>query len=272
MTLPKNLTAVILCGGKGLRAWPATSTAPKPLLRLAGRELIHHVMTLLAEQCITKFILAAGYRCDLVRDFAHSLTEPWQVDVVATPVGADTWDRIAPCREFLRDVFLVTYADGLANVDIGAMLASHEAHRAVGTITVVPLSLPFGLVDLADEHRIAGFAEKPRLDSHVVNAGFMLFDISVFEHVRSAGLHSLEREVLPELAAAGALFAHHHAGFFRAFDTYKDFVELEEEVARGRRPWLEPMPADSDVGQHRRLGQMTPRAAALGGALSGKPP
>jgi glucose-1-phosphate cytidylyltransferase len=253
MPLPKDFTAVILCGGKGLRAWPMTSTVPKPLLRLGGRELIHHVMDVLAQQGISRFILAAGFRSDLVHDFAHSLTEPWRVDVVPTPVGAETWERITPCRELLSDSFLVTYADGLANIDVGAMLAIHETHGAVGTVTVVPLSWPYGLVDLADEHRIARFAEKPRLDTHMVNAGFMLFDVSVFDHVRSSGFRSLEREVLPDIAAKGVLFAYHHAGFFRAVDTYKDVVELEQVIARGHRPWLEP-PVNGDAEPHRYRG------------------
>lgn len=238
MSLLKDLTAVILCGGQGLRARSISHAEPKPLLRLCGRELILHVMDMLAGQGITRFVLAAGHRSDLLERFARSIVEPWQVEVVPTPVAAQSWERIEPCRERLGDVFLVAYSDGLADIDVAAMLAAHQKHHAVCTMTVTSLTLPYGVVRLTGADRVASFAEKPRMDDMLVNAGFMLFDASVFGCLRSPGPRNLEREVLPELAASGGLFAHRHVGFFRSVDTYKDLVELEQELAQGFRPWL----------------------------------
>lgn len=240
MPLPKNLTTVILCGGKGLRARSADDACPKPLLRLSGRELIRHVMDVLARQGISRFVLATGYRSDLLEQFARSVADPWQVDVVPTPVAAQSWERIAPCRELVGEVFLVTYADGLANVDIPAMLAAHHAQRATCTMAVVPLTLPYGVVRLASHAQVTSFAEKPRMDDLLVNAGFMLFDRSIFSRFPVPGSRDLEREVLPRLAVSGGLFAHRHDGFFRGVDTYKDLVELEQQTAHGHLPWLDP--------------------------------
>lgn len=240
MPLPEDLTAVILCGGKGLRARSATHPGPKPLLRLSGRELILHVMDLLAGQGITKFILATGYRSDLLERFARTIAEPWRVDMMPTPVAAQSWERVVSCRHLVSEVFLVTYADGLANVNIAAMLAVHQDRQATCTMAITPLTLPYGVVRLAGQGKVTSFAEKPRLDDLLVNAGFMLFASSVFSRFPSPGPRNLELDVLPGLAASGDLFAHRHDGFFRAIDTYKDLVELEQEIAHGDRPWLRP--------------------------------
>jgi glucose-1-phosphate cytidylyltransferase len=228
---------VILCGGKGTRAYPHTVELPKPLLEVAGRPVLRHVMELYASQGHTRFVLAAGYRVELVEEFAASVPAAWDVDVVDTGLDTNTGERLLRCRDRVGDPFFATYADGLANVDLAALEAFHCGHDGVATLTTVPLPSPYGTIEFDRQGRVNRFSEKPRLVDHAINGGFFMFDQSVFEHWEGA---DLEREILPRLGAAGQLFARRHEGFWKSMDTYKDALELSALASGGSAPWLSP--------------------------------
>ena len=226
---------LILCGGKGTRAYPHTVSVPKPLLEVADRPILRHVMEIFAVQGFTDFVLAAGYKAELIEEFAAATPDDWRVTVVDTGEDTNTGGRVIGCREHIGDRFFVTYGDGVGDVDLARLLAFHQEHGGLATLTTVPLPSPYGTIELDERGCVRRFREKPRLDEHHINAGFFVFDDGVFDHW--AG-DDLERDVLPALGAEGQLFAYRHAGFWRSMDTYKDAVELTSLCAEGRRPWM----------------------------------
>lgn len=228
-----GIRTLILCGGKGTRAWPHTETVPKPLLDVGGQPAVHHVMEIFARQGFEDFILAAGYRREALEEFAT--TVPWQVEVVDTGDDTNTGGRVLQCREMLSDPFFLTYADGLGDVDLPALLAFHQAHPGLATITTVPLPSAYGTIEFDESGRVSEFREKPRLPDHYINAGFFVLDAGAFDHW--AG-DDLERQVLPALGAAGELYARPHHGFWKSMDTHKDSLELSALCAEGTPPWL----------------------------------
>jgi glucose-1-phosphate cytidylyltransferase len=230
---------LILCGGKGTRAHPHTVDLPKPLLDVAGRPMLGHVMEIYASQGFTQFVLAAGFRTDLVAAFAETVPHEWDVEVVDTGEDTNTGGRVRRCEDILGDAFFVTYGDGLADIDVAATLAFHRAHAGAATVTIVPLPSPYGTIECGGGDRVVEFREKPVLPDHWINAGFFVMDRTVFD--RGWG-EDLERDALPALAAQGELFAYRHDGFWRSMDTYKDALELTTLCERsselnGRAPW-----------------------------------
>jgi glucose-1-phosphate cytidylyltransferase len=229
------MQTVILCGGTGVRAIPSTLEVPKPLLLVGDRPVLAHVMEIYADQGFNHFVLAAGYKADMVWKFAQSLPPSWQVEVVDTGEATNTAGRVMKVRERLGEQFFLTYSDGLGDVDLHQLLDFHLRHRGAATVTTVPLPSPYGTFDLDEKGRVSGFREKPKLPDHLINAGFFVMDSRVFD--RWDG-EDLEREVLPSLADTGDLFGYRHNGFWKSMDTQKDAQELTALCAGGRGPWV----------------------------------
>src|SRR5436305_4517472 len=137
-------TTVILCGGKGTRAYPHTLEVPKPLLEVAGRPVLSHVMELYAEQGYERFVLAAGFKKDLVADFARSVPSRWDVEVVDTGEDTNTGGRLRLCQDLVGESFFATYADGLADIDLDELARFHGSHGGTSTLTTVPLPSQYG--------------------------------------------------------------------------------------------------------------------------------
>jgi glucose-1-phosphate cytidylyltransferase len=239
--------ALILCGGRGTRAYPVTVDLPKPLMDVNGEPILLHVMRIYVEQGFRRFVLAAGYRPDMISAFADVLPDDW--DVVVVDGGEDTHkgDRVLGAREHLGDEFFVTYGDGVGDVDLAALLTFHRSHGKSASLTVVPLPSQYGTLEIDGTARVNSFLEKPRLDDHLINAGFMVMNGDVFDQW-SGG--DLEDAVLPALSARGELFAYRHTGFWKSMDTYKDALDLEtiarrSEAEHGKPPWLRSAPVAS---------------------------
>jgi glucose-1-phosphate cytidylyltransferase len=228
---------VILCGGKGTRAYPHTIELPKPLLQVDGRPVLQHVMDIYVAQGFTKFILAAGYRADMIGDFAATLPGALSANVRDTGEDTNTGGRVWRCRDVVGDTFFVTYGDGLGDVDLRELLDYHRSHSGAATITTVPLPSQYGTLELDDDNRVQRFREKPKLPEHRINAGFFVFDKRVFDLWEG---EDLEREVLPRLAAAGELFGFAHDGFWKSMDTYKESLDLTDLCRPGPPPWVAP--------------------------------
>lgn len=231
---PGDLTALILCGGRGTRALPHTAEVPKPLLDVAGQPILRHLMEVFVAQGCRSFLLAGGYLVDALQDFASTLPREWAVEVVDTGEGAGTGERVRACWPKLGERFFVTYGDGLADIDLGELLRFHAAHGRAATVTTVPLPSPYGTLEVANDGAVTAFREKPVLRSHWINGGFFVLDRAA---ERWWAGEDLEREVLPALAAAGELYAYRHGGFWRSLDTYKDALELSALASEGRPPW-----------------------------------
>jgi glucose-1-phosphate cytidylyltransferase len=229
---------VILCGGRGTRLRERTETVPKALVEIGGRPILWHVIGIYAAQGFGRFLLATGYLGEMVEEFVDGEEWPDGVSVECVDTGADTptGGRIAKlgARRLGDERFCVTYADGVADVDLGGLLEFHQAEKALATMTVVRPHLQWGIADVDDRGRVAGFVEKPRSE-HWINGGFLCFEPGSLDYLAEDSV--LEREPLGRLASDGELRAHRHHGFWHCMDTYKDAVTLNDLWAGGEAPW-----------------------------------
>ena len=235
----------ILCGGRGTRLRVQGTAAegggqeiPKPLVEIGGLPILWHVIQLYAVQGFTHFLLATGYKGELIERFTQQTTWPEGVDVRCVDTGLDTptGGRIKLLGEHLAGTaFCATYADGVASIDLGELLEFHRGHDKLATMTVVRPQLQFGVTEL-DEHdgRVLGFREKP-LSDHWINGGFFCFEPGTLDYLDLDSV--LEREPFERLVLADELRAHRHDGFWACMDTYKDAVALNDLWESGQAPW-----------------------------------
>jgi glucose-1-phosphate cytidylyltransferase len=233
----------ILCGGRGTRLQERTQELPKPLVEIGGIPIVGHVVRLYAAHGYRRFLLATGYKGELVEEFAAS--EPWpdgvQVRCVDTGLDTPTGGRIKLLEPLLdgEEEFCATYSDGLADIDLGALLAEHRRHGRLATMTVVRPLMQFGVTELDGDGTVTGFREKPRSE-HWINGGFFCFARRALDYLAVDSV--LERGPLERLAADGELRAHRHEGFWECMDTYKDAVALNDLWSAGSAPWRQAAP------------------------------
>jgi glucose-1-phosphate cytidylyltransferase len=210
---------------------------PKALVEIGGRPILWHVIGVYAAQGFERFLLATGYLGERIEEFVAK--EGWpsgmQIDCVDTGLDTPTGGRIARLAGDLGDeAFCATYADGVADLDLGALLDFHRAHGAEATMTVVRPHLQWGVAEVDGDSLVRGFAEKPRSE-HWINGGFFCFEPAVLGRLEEDSV--LEREPLSTLAADRELRAFRHEGFWDCMDTYKDAVVLNDLWDRGDAPW-----------------------------------
>lgn len=235
----------ILCGGRGLRL--GAHDAPKPLVPIGGRPVMGHVIDIYAAQGARRFVLMGGHRVDEIR--AWVADEDWanELDVQVLDTGEDTptGGRVLAAADALTagpgGRFHLTYADGVADLDLPAVVARHDETGATLTVTVVRPELNFGVADLDDAGMVRGFHEKPIADFSV-NGGFMVASPALLEALDPMSV--LEREPFESLARAGALAAAPHHGFWACMDTPKDLAVLEDQWSKGA-PWVSERPGDA---------------------------
>jgi glucose-1-phosphate cytidylyltransferase len=233
----EQMTAVILCGGRGTRLQEHTRTIPKPLVEIGGRPILWHVMQIYIAQGVRRFVLCLGYLGETIAEFVADGEWPEGMSVECVNTGEDTptGGRIARVADRVGDdVFCVTYADGVADIDLSALSRFHGEHGRLATMTVVRPRLQFGITQLDGDGRVTGFHEKPRSE-HWINGGFFCFEPGVFDYLSDSSV--LEREPLEGLADDDQLRAFRHTGFWECMDTYKDAVELNDLWAADRPPW-----------------------------------
>jgi glucose-1-phosphate cytidylyltransferase len=210
---------------------------PKPLVEIGGKPILWHVMCLYAVQGLTRFLLLTGYGDDRIRTFAGGLSREWDVECVETGLDTDTGGRVHRVADRLEaGTFCLTYADGLADIDMRSLMAYHRGHGGAATMTVVRPRNPWGVAQLRNDGRVGGFEEKPRLDSWV-NGGFCVMEPAALGYIGPDDV--LERRPFESMAAAGELYAYRHEGFWDCMDTYKDTLLLNELWERGDAPWRE---------------------------------
>ena len=234
----REVPVVILCGGRGTRLQEHAPEIPKPLVEIGGMPILWHVIQLYAVHRFERFLLATGHRGELIERFVRGHRWPSGVDVrcVDTGVETPTGGRIKALQEDLAGAptLCATYADGVADVDLRALLDFHRGHDGLATMTVVRPRLQYGVTELDGHGRVRGFHEKPRSE-HWINGGFFCFDHAALSYLEPDSV--LERAPLEHLAADGQLRAHRHAGFWECMDTYKDAVQLNDLWASGTAPW-----------------------------------
>ncbi len=255
------MKVIVLCGGQGTRLREETEYRPKPLVEVGGRPILWHIMKLFAHHGHRSFVLCLGYRSHMIKeyflnyealtnDFTISLgrlhavhyhdahqEQNFTVTLADTGLNTMTGGRVKRVQKYIKgDTFLVTYGDGVGNVDVQALVEFHRSHGKLATVTTVHPQSRFGVLNVTDNGAVKCFAEKPQLDGWA-SAGFFVFDRRVFDYLDGDDC-ILEREPLERLAAEGQLMAYRHEGFFFAMDTYREYLVLNELWASGRAPWM----------------------------------
>jgi glucose-1-phosphate cytidylyltransferase len=232
-----EVPVAILCGGRGTRLQEKTHAIPKALVEIGAQPILWHVIRIYAAQGHRRFLLLTGYLGEQIEAFVA--TEPWpepvEIECLDTGLDTQTGGRVARAADNLRaGTFCLTYADGVADVDLAAQAEFQRDSGAEATMTVVRPHSQWGVALLDDSSRVTGFREKPRLEQWI-NGGFFVCEPSFLERLAADSV--LEREPLEAAAAAGALAAYRHQGFWDCMDTYKDAVALNDLWESGRPPW-----------------------------------
>lgn len=228
------MEVVILCGGKGIRAFPFTEYLPKPMLPVVGSPIIMHVIKSFLAQGFDEFVLAAGYRQDVLHDYFDRKEFGAKVSIIDTGEETDTGGRVLACRDYVGDTFIATYSDGLCDVPLAKLLEFHNSHNGLATITSVAMYSQYGVLDVDSSGKVKALREKPLLHEHWINAGFIVFDKEVFDHWEG---DNLESEVFAHLVEKDLVYTYRHEGFFKSLDSYKDQREFEELIKDGVYPW-----------------------------------
>lgn len=254
------MKTIILCGGQGTRLKEETEYRPKPLVDIGGRPILWHIMKLYAHYDYHDFILCLGYRGNMIKeyflnyeamnndftirlngrthlDFHQHDQDNFSVTLADTGPETMTGARVKRVQKYVGDeTFMVTYGDGVSDVDLEKLIEFHRAHGKLATVTTHrPLSR-FGIMDLYPDGKVQEFAEKPQIDGWA-SAGFFVFEPQVFDYLWPEPDCVMEREPLERLAKDGQLMAYRHEGFFFAMDTYREYVQLNDLWSRGNAPW-----------------------------------
>lgn len=233
------MKVVILCGGKGARLREQTESIPKPLIEIGERPILWHIMKIYEARGFNDFILCLGYKAQAIKEYFNERLkgdrENWKITFADTGEETNTGGRIKRIEPYIKeDSFMVTYGDGVTDLDIRHLVEFHQSHGKIGTITVVNPSLSFGLLDVDADNKVSRFREKPLLD-HWINGGFFVFRRGFFKYIAENNV--LERAPLERLAGEGELMAFRHKGYWKCMDTYKDTVALNEHWAGGKASW-----------------------------------
>lgn len=222
---------VILSGGKGTRMREMTETIPKPMVKIGGVPVLEHLINVFENFGAFEFILCSGYKSEIIESHFKS----WKnVKVINTGEETNTGGRIFRVKEHLRENFLVTYGDGLANVNISNLIDFHFRNGKIGTLTVTNPTSRFGLVEFDENKIVKKFVEKPKL-SGFINIGFMAFNIDFTAYLDDNCV--LESDPLIQLSQDAELKAFEHFGYFEPMDTYREYLNLNKLWDSGEKPW-----------------------------------
>ncbi len=255
------MKCVLLAGGFGTRISEESHLKPKPMIEIGGNPILWHIMKSYSAYGINEFIICAGYkqnvikdyfanyylhRSDVTFDFANdgvvtvhnNVSEPWKVTVVDTGLNTMTGGRIKAVKDYVGDeTFMMTYGDGVSDVDLNKLLQFHKDSGALATITAVQPKVRFGMLDIAEDKKILSFREKEIEDAGWINGGFMVLEPKVFDYIDGPST-VFEREPLMRLAADRQLVAYRHNGFWQCMDTLREKIMLEDLLAEGKAPWV----------------------------------
>jgi glucose-1-phosphate cytidylyltransferase len=255
------MKVVILAGGFGTRISEESQLRPKPMIEIGNMPILWHIMKIYSHYGFNEFVICAGYKQHVIKEwFANyflnssdvtfdyrdgknemtvsaSRAEPWRVTVVDTGLHTMTGGRIKRIRPYVGDEpFLMTYGDGVCDVDIGKLLSFHQSHGKTATLTAVMQQPQKGLLDIGGDNAVHAFREKSAGDGSPINAGYMVFNPGIFDYLRGDDT-VLERGPLQELARRGELMSFMHRGFWQCMDTRREMDMLERLWATGNAPW-----------------------------------
>ncbi len=254
------MKVVILAGGLGTRLAEETGTMPKPMVEIGGHPILWHIMKVYSHWGFNDFVVLTGYKSHVIKDYFlnyynrysdltvdmennsvelhSSRTEPWRVTMLYTELNTMTGGRLLRAQNFLRDEpFMLTYGDGLANVDIKKLLACHRKAKKIATLTAVKPFGRFGLLEIEKGGLVSSFKEKAEAATSKINGGFFVLEPEIFAHIKNGDNTIFESHVLEPLAAEGNLNSYQHKGFWRAMDTIHDKNYLTNLWFSNQAPW-----------------------------------
>jgi glucose-1-phosphate cytidylyltransferase len=252
------MKVLILAGGFGTRLSEETDIRPKPMAEIGDKPILWHIMKLYSHYGFNDFIILLGYKGYYIKEYfanyflhqsdvtidlannkmeVHSnASEPWKVTLLETGLNTMTGGRIAQARPFINEPFLLTYGDGVADVNIQALIEFHKQHKKKITMTSVQPEGRFGALQTDPDHKVNSFLEKPRGDGSWINGGFFVCEPSVLDYI--AGKETVfEQQPLEQLANEGELYTYRHEGFWQCMDTLRDKMKLNELWASGNAKW-----------------------------------
>lgn len=255
------MKVVILAGGFGTRISEESHLKPKPMIEIGEKPILWHIMKEYSYYGFNEFVICAGYKqhvikewfanyylhnSDVTFDFTnknemkvhHHATEPWKVTIVDTGLNTMTGGRIKRIKEYVgNETFMLTYGDGVSDVNIQELLTFHRAGGKIATMTAVNVGQQFGVLEIDENGTINRFREKSDQDGGVINAGYMVLEPAVFDYIDGDNT-VFEKRPLEMLARKGELKAYRHPGFWKCMDTQRDKVQLEELIANRKAPWM----------------------------------
>lgn len=253
-----SIKVVILCGGRGTRLVEETEYRPKPMVRIGSRPILTHIMDIYSSYGFKDFILTLGYKGEVIKDYflnfdyytndftidlekgkvitPHTRRHPdWRITLADTGENTLTGGRIKKIESYIKEnTFMMTYGDGVSDIDISALLSYHREKGRIATVTGVRPMTRFGELEIEDG-LVKEFREKPQVQAGLINGGFFVFERQVFDYLSDDG--SLEKEPLENLARDGQLAIFQHEGFWHCMDTYRDMESLNKLWASGNAPW-----------------------------------
>ncbi len=252
------MKTIILAGGFGTRLSELTDGIPKPMVEIGGKPILWHIMNLYSAHSCNDFIIALGYKAEIVKeyflnffsinsDLSIDLTNgntviherkilDWKLDLIDTGIGTMTGGRIKRLRKWVGEkTFMVTYGDGLSNVDISKLIAFHKKHKKLATVTAVHPPARFGGLVL-DGDQVVEFSEKNQSNEGWINGGFFVLEPEIFNYIAGDST-TWEKEPLEQLAKEGQLMAFSHEGFWQPMDTLREYKLLESLWQSGQAPW-----------------------------------
>ena len=231
------MKTIILAGGLGTRLSEETREKPKPMVLLGERPILWHIMSIYAAQGFSDFVIAAGYKSEVIRDWVKKSELRWKVEVINTGQDTQTGGRIKKCIEIFNDKeFFATYGDGLANVNLQKLIACHKSSNSLATLTAVRPPARFGALKIKN-NTVERFGEKVQSDSGWINGGFFLLNRKIEKYIEDY-MDPFEIGALPRLVSEGKLSALRHYGFWQPMDTLREKHELQSLVESKNLPWL----------------------------------
>jgi len=254
------MKVVLLAGGLGTRLSEETVLKPKPMVEIGGMPILWHIMKTYSAHGFNDFVVCLGYKGYIVKEyfanyFLHkadvtidlknntvevheSEAEPWKITLVHTGDESMTGGRIKRIEKYVNnETFMLTYGDGVGDINIKNLLEYHKSHGKLFTVTSVQPSGRFGALDLSEENRVKSFLEKPKGDGSWINGGYMVCEPGVFNYINDGDATVWEQEPMQNIALAGQMYAYKHHGFWRPMDTLKDKHDLNDMWDSGVSPW-----------------------------------
>lgn len=258
--MKKNIKVVILCGGKGTRISEETGTLPKPMVEIAGKPIVWHIMKIYSHYGFNDFIICLGYRGYIIKEyFSHyflhmsdvtidminnkthihnTASEPWRITLVDTGFETMTGGRLKRIEKYIdNETFMMTYGDGVGDINILELLGCHKRNKKYATLTAVQNTGRFGVLDINGKEQVKSFLEKPKGEGSWMNAGFFVLEPEVFRYIKGGDAAIWERQPLEKLASDSQLTAYKHTGFWKCMDTLRDKIELENLWDSQNAPW-----------------------------------